>query len=463
MDGRGEIIGGMPEMKRKTMRLFSTLLVLLLMAAMTVQASAMQIFVETVSGKTLTLEVEPTDSIEAIKVKIQEKTGILPACQRLYFAGKILEEGKTLTDYNIQKETMLQLSVGKTNDGTGSTDITVNGTYQAAETAADVISVDIVWDAMDFTYTAPSKGTWNAGTHEYENATAGGWAATSGTDPRITVTNHSNLDVQASFAFNGTVDGLNGSFTKTALVLDSAEGTEPSNAPTDETAFSVSGSAIDADKSLGTITVTVGKAVPVTISSKEELLNSATSGGTFRLANNIDLGSETLRIASDKYILDLNGHTLSSSASVGVIVVEEGATLTVKNGSLTNTADGAAALCNDFGTVIVDDCTISGGSNAYAIENSGKMSVKDSVLHGLFGAYTVMVENKNASAGEYGELTLSGNVQMDGSINVFKYMDPVAPTVKALAGAYNFDVSSYVDTDIYNVTNDGTIWTVTAK
>lgn len=449
-------------MKRKTMKLFSMLLVLLLMAAVTVQASAMQIFVETVSGKTLTLEVEPTDSIEAIKVKIQEKTGILPECQRLYFAGKMLEEGKTLSDYNIQKETMLQLSVGKTNDGTGSTDITVTGIYRAGTPAEDVTSVDIVWDAMDFTYTAPSKGTWNASTHEYENATEGGWAATSGTDPKITVTNHSNLEVQASFAFNGTVDGLTGSFTKAALVLDSAEGTELSNAPTGETAFSVSGSAIDADKSLGTIIVTVNTGT--TISSAEELLDSAASGGIFKLADNIDMGSGTLRIASDKYILDLNGHTLSSSASAGVIVVEEGATLTVKNGSLTNTADGAAALSNGFGTVIVDGCTISGGKNAYALQNNGKLSAKDSVLHGLFGGqYTVMVENKNASAGKYGELTLSGNVQMDGSIHVVKYMDPVAPTVKALAGTYNFDVSSYVDTDIYNVTNDGTIWTVTEK
>ena len=350
-----------------------------------------------------------------------------------------------------------------TNDGTKGTDITVNGTYQAAEAPADVTSVDIVWDNMDFTYTAPSKGTWNASTHEYGNATEGGWAATGGTDPKITVTNHSNVTVNASFAFAAVVDGLNGSFTKTALVLDSAEGTERSNAPTGETAFSVSGSAIDADKSLGTITVTVGKAVPVTISSAEELLDSAASGGIFKLADNIDLGSETLRIASDRYILDLNGHTLSSSASASVIVVEEGATLTVKNGSLTNTADGAVALNNDFGTVIVDGCTISGGNGAYAIQSSGKMAVKDSVLHGLFGEYTVMVENKHASAGKYGELTLSGNVQMDGSINVFKFMDPVAPTVKALAGTYNFDVSSYVDADIYNVTNDGTIWTVTAK
>ena len=435
-------------MKKTNRRLFAVFLSLFLVVSMSIQASAMQIFVKA-ADKTITIEVEPTDSIEATKEKIFEQEGILPENQLLFFNGEQLDEGKNLSDYNIQKESTLRLEVQQTD--TDVREITVTGVYQAGTTADEKISVDIVWDAMDFTYTAPSQGTWNPATHAYEGQAAGGW---SDNTPAITVKNHSNVALNATLGFTADVAGVIGTFTEASgtandniLELATAVDTEVSNAPTATANFGISGAAIDADKTLGTITVTLKNA----IDTYEELQAAVNAGGTVKLGGDITLESSLNIEAATPVVLDLNGHTITGSGRSVCVWLLSGS-CTIRGGSITATGDNAVYNYSKSGTLMIEGCTIRTDRSAlYSGDDDAVTTVKNSTL----------ISDIAAIFCESGTISLEGTVNLSGKRYTINTMNG---NVTVVAGTYNFDPTSYVDTDTYTVTDNGDgTWTVTAK
>lgn len=241
-----------------------------------------------------------------------------------------------------------------TNDGTEGTEIDVNGTFTAADDPSVVVSADVTWDELSFTYQDGAKH-WDAEKH-MDVADEGAWETTK---KNITVTNHSNTSIKASFEFAADVDGLKGSFDKTEFDLASAENTTTENAPTDTTAFGISGGAITKDQKIGTITVKITSGTSdssdiAMVKNLEDLRSVFENGGKAQLNSDLNAANEMLTLSSGKKLeFDLNRKTLSVDSIF--LSNNDSEKLTLRNGTITGYVglDG-----NGEKHLTVDNCTL---------------------------------------------------------------------------------------------------------
>lgn len=174
------------------------------------------------------------------------------------------------------------------------------------------------------------------------------------------------------------MDGLNGSFDKTEFDLVSAENTTIENAPTDTTAFGISGGAITKDQKIGTITVkitsdTSDSSDTTMVKNLEDLRSVFENGGKAKLNNDLNGADERLKLSSGKDLeFDLNRKTLSVES---ISLSNDGnETLTLRNGTI-----GCYVQMNGRAEqhLIVDNCTLNGlGDN----NNYSDVTLRDCVI-----------------------------------------------------------------------------------
>ena len=370
-------------------RLFGVLMALTLCFALSVSASAMQLFVKTLTGKTITLEVESTDGIEYVKQKITEKEGTPPHQQKLTIGVTELEDGHTLSDYNIQKESTLRLTLRNTGaeETTKPEDI-----YEALNTGGSIkLMNDIDYPSvMDvgFNLTLDLNG-------HVLNLTD-----TSGGDSRITVENGGSLTIidsnpYAEHKFTPNADGL--------WVLNDENGSE-----------TVSGGVITGGSE--------GNGGGVKIET----------GGSLTMTGGNIVGCRVNGQGGGVYVSSGSSFTMNGGSIAGCAADQQGAQgggVYVQNGCEANEANHFKALTPGVFTMnggsIIDCAAKSGDGGSVFIQNA----TSESDYNGLF----------TMNGGSISDSGVSSNREEDNTIyNLGTFIANGGAVTNSGSGAYNY-------------------------